>query len=91
MEGIPPKPFTDNHMEMEFFLSNFKRFMTMNHRTAIAKDPYKKSAYFLSLIKGPATKGWVIAQNDWLEEAQDDPSILPMFMNAWHVTEAEFY
>jgi hypothetical protein len=63
MEGIPPKPFTSDRSEMDFFLFNFKRFMTMNHRMAIARDPFKKCAYFLLLIEGPSTKGWVMAQN----------------------------
>jgi hypothetical protein len=90
MEGIPPKPFTGDRLEMDFFLSNFKRFMTMNCGTTIARDPFKKCAYFLSLIEGPATKGWVMAQNEWLEDAQDDPTIIPTFMNAWHVTQSEF-
>jgi hypothetical protein len=69
MEGIPPKPFTGDWSKMDFFLSNFKRFMTMNYRTAIARDPFKKCTYFLLLIEGPATKGWVMAQNEWLEDA----------------------
>jgi hypothetical protein len=54
---------------MDFFLSNFKRFMTMNQGTAIARDLFKKCAYFLSLVEGDAMKGWVMAQNEWLEEA----------------------
>jgi hypothetical protein len=64
--------------------------MTMNRRTAITKDPFKKCTYFLSLVEGLATKGWVMASNDWLEEAQDDPTILPPFMNTWHVLQAKF-
>jgi hypothetical protein len=90
MEGIPLKPFTGNHLEMEFFLSNFKHFMTMNHGIAIVRDPFKKCAYFLSLIEGASTKGWVMAQNEWLKEAQDNPTIIPAFMNAWHITQSEF-
>jgi hypothetical protein len=90
MEGIPPKPFTGDRSEMEFFLSNFKQFMTMNQGTAITRDPFKKCAYFLLLIKGTATKGWVMAQNKWLEEAQDDPTIISTFMTAWHITQSEF-
>jgi hypothetical protein len=62
----------------------------MNCRTAIARDPFKKCTYFLSLIKGAATKGWVMAQNEWLKDTQDDPTIIPAFMNAWHVTQSEF-
>jgi hypothetical protein len=90
MEGIPPKPFTGDRSETDFFLSNFKRFMTMNCGTAIARDSFKKCAYFLSLIEGDATKGWVMAQNEWLEEAQIDPTIIPMFLSPWNVIQSEF-
>jgi len=90
LEGIPPKPFDGNHAETEFFLSNFSRFMTLNRRSTIAKDPFMKCAYFLSLIEGGTMKGWVAGMNEWLEEVQDDPSELPPYMTAWQVMKAEF-
>jgi hypothetical protein len=64
--------------------------MTMNRGTAITRDSFKKCAYFLSLVEGDATKGWVMAQNEWLEEAQVDPSIIPMYLSPWNIIQSEF-
>jgi hypothetical protein len=44
----------------------------------------------LSLVEGDATNGWVMAQNEWLEEAQIDPTIIPMFLSPWNVIQSEF-
>jgi hypothetical protein len=39
---------------MEFLVA-FKRFMIMNQDSAIAKDHYKKCAYFMGRIRGQKT------------------------------------
>src|SRR5260221_4088464 len=64
--------------------------MTLNRTATVAKDPFKKCAYFLSLLEGDKTQGWVAGQNDWLEYVEQDPDELPRRMNAWQVMQEEF-
>jgi hypothetical protein len=40
-------------------------------------DPYKKCAYFLSLMEGPDVEGWLMSQDAWLDKVDADPSIIP--------------
>ena len=64
--------------------------MLMNDDSRISKNPMKRSAYFLTLIRGPDVRGWVKYQRKWLAEVQADPSLLPFRMTAWQVLEREF-
>jgi hypothetical protein len=52
LEGIPPEEFKGDRSRTRAFLAEFKRFMRMNEGANIEKNPMKKSAYFLSLIRG---------------------------------------
>jgi hypothetical protein len=65
--------------------------MLMNNGAYIARDPIKRCSYFLSLIRGPKVKGWTRVQNDWLDLAHEDPTILPWGMTAWQVLERKFH
>jgi hypothetical protein len=64
--------------------------MNMNVRADIERHPFKKSAYFLSLIQGPDTEGWADNINDWLKEARKDRSAIPRGKNKWDHIEKEF-
>jgi hypothetical protein len=64
--------------------------MRMNYNTDIAKDPFKKCNFFLSLLEGEDMEGWVNIQDDWLESVSIDSSIIPWHMNKWEVMEKEF-
>ena len=72
------------------FLSKFIRFMRMNHNADIAKDPFKKCNYFLSLMEGPDMEGWAIMQDDWLKEVIEDKFNPPWQMDEWQIMEQEF-
>jgi len=52
LKGDPPKYFEGNRNKTMDFLVAFKRFMIINRDSAIAKDPYKKCAYFMGRIRG---------------------------------------
>jgi hypothetical protein len=90
LEEIPPEKFTGERGQTIPFLVKFKRYMLMNNNAAIAKDPYKRSAFFLSLIGGTKTDGWVERSYNWLDRAERDPSILPFDTMAWKVLESKF-
>ena len=62
----------------------------MNIDVDIAKSPYKKSTYFLLLIKGPDTEGWIDEMDDWLDKVEDDCSEIPTGMNEWQYIEQQF-
>jgi len=64
LKGDLPKVFDGNRRETVKFLTEFKRFMTMNEARGapIAKDPINKAAYFLSRIRGRNVEGW----NMWM-------------------------
>ena len=64
--------------------------MHMNRDAEIARDPFKKCNYFLSLFEGTDTEGWVELQDKWLEDVMEDSSLLPWQMNKWQVMEKEF-
>ena len=85
-----PTKFNGNCSKTVEFLGQFKHFMHINKATTIAKDPYKKSAYFLSLLEGPNVEGWLACQDEWLDKVDEDPTILPWCMNEWDVLENEF-
>jgi hypothetical protein len=67
LEGIPPEKFTGERGQTIPFLTKFKRFILMNRDVAIARDPYKRSAFFLSLIGGMKMDRWVKRLYDWLD------------------------
>jgi hypothetical protein len=71
------------------FLVAFKRFMIMNRDSAIARDPYKKCAYFMGHIRGQKTRGWVQRNYDWLDIVEDDPEEL-YGRSPWAVLEEDF-
>ena len=60
LEGIPPDAFTGDRSKTISFLAEFKHFCRLNHKADLIRDPFKKSSYFLSLVKGPDVKGWVL-------------------------------
>ena len=90
LEGNPPTKFNGNWSKTVEFLGQFKCFMRINKAATIAKDPYKKSAYFLSLLEGPNVEGWLACQDEWLDKVDEDPTILPWRMNEWDVLESKF-
>jgi hypothetical protein len=59
----------------------FKQFMSLNRTSAIARDPIRKATYFLSFMTGTKTKGWTRMQSLWLQDAEEDPSIIPATRN----------
>jgi len=77
LEGIHPDKFNGDRSQTTRFLATFNRFMLMNYRADIAKDPIMHSIYFLSLLEGPKCEGWVDAADRWLCHVVEDPSIIP--------------
>ena len=71
------------------FLVAFKRFMIMNRDSAIARDPYKKCAYFMGRIRGQKTRGWVQRNYDWLDRVETDEDEL-LGRSPWAVLEEDF-
>jgi hypothetical protein len=62
----------------------------MNRDAAIVRILYKRSAFFLSLIRETKTDGWVEWSYDWLDHTECNPFILPYDITAWEVLESEF-
>jgi len=71
------------------FLTAFKQYMIMNRDSAIAKDPYKKCAYFMGRIRGQKTRGWVQRNYDWLDQVENDPVELYR-RSPWKILEDNF-
>jgi len=90
LEGIHPDKFNGDRSQTTRFLATFNRFMLMNYRADIVKDPIMHSIYFLSLLKGPKCEGWVDAANRWLCHIVEDPSMIPRQSNAWKELEKQF-
>jgi hypothetical protein len=90
LEGIPPNKFKGDRAKTIPFLTQFKRFMLMNQCAVITQDPYMKSAFFLSLMKGPKVKGWMQCTYNWLNQVKANPTQLPFKMNAWQALKANF-
>jgi len=61
LEGIHPDKFNGDCSQTTRFLATFNRFMLMNYRADITKDPIIHSIYFLLLLEGPKCEGWVDA------------------------------
>jgi len=83
LEGIHPDKFNGDRSQTTRFLAAFNRFMLMNYKADIARDPIMHSIYFLSLLEGPKCKGWVDAADRWLRHIVEDPSMIPCWSNAW--------
>jgi hypothetical protein len=90
LEGVVPSKFNGDRSRTEDFLHEFKRYARMNAGADIMRDPYKKCDFFLSLMEGEDTRGFVYQQGDWLDRVIDDPDELPWRMNAWQALEAEY-
>jgi len=90
LKGIHPNKFNGDRSQTTRFLATFNRFMLMNYRADIAKDPIMHSIYFLSLLEGPKCKGWVDAADRWLRHVVEDPSMIPRRSNAWLELEKRF-
>jgi hypothetical protein len=90
LEGIPPDRFTGDRSRTLDFLSEFDMYMMMNMGSAIEKNPFKKTSYFLSLIGGPKAQGWKNRMIKYAKTASCKPSMLPYRMDIWDVAEAEF-
>ena len=77
LKGIHPDKYNGDRSQMTRFLSTFNRFMLMNYKADIAKDPIMRSIYFLSLLEGPKCEGWVDMADKWMQLVAHDPSIIP--------------
>jgi len=90
LEGIHPDKFNGDHSQTTRFLAAFNRFMLMNYKADIAKDPVMHSIYFLLLLEGPKCEGWVDAADRWLHHVVEDPSMIPHRSNAWKELKKQF-
>jgi hypothetical protein len=90
LKGNPPEKFSSDRSDTSDFLMRFKQFMSLNQTSAIARDPIWKVTYFLSFMTGTKMKGWTRMQSLWLQEAEEDPSIIPAMRNAWQMVEQDF-
>jgi len=81
LEGIHPDKFEGNRSKTRRFLNQFNRFMLMNCKADIAKDPISKCIYFMSLLDREKVNGWVDMAFNWLEEIKDNPSLIDRFSN----------
>jgi len=90
LESIHPDKYNGDRSQTTRFLAAFNRFMLMNYKANIAKDPIMHSIYFLSLLKGPKCKGWVDIADRWLHHIVEDPSMIPHRSNAWRELEKWF-
>ncbi len=90
LEGNPPKAFDSNQAQTIRFLTQFKRFMLMNRKADITKDPIAKCCYFLALFEGSKVEGWCKRQYAWLDKVEANPHILPHGMTAWDALEQDF-
>jgi len=90
LEGNPPKAFDGDRARTIRFLTQFKRFMLMNRKADIAKDPITKCCYFLALFEGSKVEGWCEWQYTWLDKVEANPHILSYGMTAWDTLEQDF-
>ncbi len=90
LKGNPPKAFNGDQAQTIQFLTQFKRFMLMNRKANIAKDPIAKCCYFLALFEGSKVKGWCKQQYTWLNKVEANPCILSHGMTAWDTLEQDF-
>jgi len=90
LEGIHPDKFEGDRSKTRRFLNQFNRFMLMNRKADIAKDPISKCIYFMSLLDGEKVNGWVDMAFNWLEEIEANPSLIDRFSNPWKMMEEKF-
>jgi len=90
LEGIHPDKFEGDQSKTRRFLNQFNRFMLMNRKADIAKDPISKCIYFMSLLDGEKVNGWVDMAFNWLEEIENNPSLIDRFSNPWKMMEEKF-
>jgi len=90
LEGIHPDKFEGDRSKTRRFLNQFNRFMLMNRKADIAKDPISKCIYFMLLLDGEKVNGWVDMAFNWLEEIEADPSLIDQFSNPWKMMEEKF-
>ena len=90
LEGIHPDKFKGDRSKTRRFLNQFNRFMLMNRKVDIAKDPISKCIYFMSLLDGEKVNGWVDMAFKWLEEIEADPSLIDRFSDPWKMMEEKF-
>jgi retrotransposon gag protein len=90
LEGNPLEKFYGDRNDTSDFLMRFKQFMSLNCTSTIAQDPIWKATYFLSFMAGNKMKGWTRVQSIWLQEAEENPSIIPIMWNAWQMVEHDF-
>jgi len=90
LEGIHPDKFEGDRSKTRQFLNQFNRFMLMNRKADIAKDPISKCIYFMSLLDGEKVNGWVDMAFNWLEEIEADPSLIDRYSNPWKMMEEKF-
>jgi hypothetical protein len=90
LEGNPLKKFYGDQSDTSNFLLWFKQFMSLNQTLAIAWDPIQKAMYFLSFMAETKMKEWTWMQSLWLQEAKEDPLIIPTMHNAWQMVEHDF-
>jgi len=90
LEGIHPDKFEGDRSKTRRFLNQFNRFMLMNRKADIAKDPISKCIYFMSLLDREKVNGWVDMAFKWLEEIKADPSLIDRFSNPWKMMEEKF-
>jgi hypothetical protein len=90
LKGNSSEKFSGDCSDTSDFLMRFRQFMSLNQMSAIARDPIQKATYFLSFMTGTKTKGWTQMQSLWLQEVEEDPSIIPIMCNAWQMVEHDF-
>ena len=62
---------------MDEFLYELKRYTRMNADADIMANPIKKCDFFLSLMDGRDTWGFVFKLGDWLDGIIEDSESLP--------------
>jgi hypothetical protein len=89
--GIPPE-FDGDRANAIFFLNQFERFIWLNDKTRIARDPVNRAAYFLYIMRGPrfTIENCVDRNSEWLDQVTSNPDMLPEGMNALEVLKADF-
>jgi hypothetical protein len=89
--GIPPE-FDGDRANAILFLTQFERFIQLNDKTRIARDPVNQAAYFLYTMRRPhiTVENWVDRNSQWLDQVMSSPDILPEGMNAWEVLKTDF-
>jgi retrotransposon gag protein len=90
LEGNPLEKFYKEYNDTSNFLMRFKQFMSLNCTLAITQDPIQKVTYFLSFMAGNKTKGWTRMQSLWLQDTEEDLSIIPITHNTWQMVEHDF-